>query len=127
MFPLLILLLLLGPVCYTTAAAVSQTAASINPFALTTVSYLPFSTVLPSTSFNNNASVLAQQVHQPDNETIASYSESGLCFVYLSHMFPGTYKDGWNRDKELEPCKNYCQKDDATNGYGVSHRFCIPL
>lgn len=104
MFPLLVFLLLLfGPVCYTGAVAVNQTASHLPPL----------QSLLPPIAF-------FPQDHQPDNETIAAFSKSGICFVYLSHMFPDSYKEGWNRDKELEPCKTYCQQDDASNGYGVS-------
>lgn len=56
--------------------------------------------------------------HQPDNETLASFSESGECMAYLGR-FLTDYPEQWNRNKSLVSCQNYCGKDASSDGYGV--------
>lgn len=66
-------------------------------------------------------SILSLEVRgdrQPDNETLAYYSKAGACFAYLGR-YTTDYHEGWNRDKELEPCQTYCQKGDPSSSFGV--------
>lgn len=56
--------------------------------------------------------------HQPDNETLASFSESGECMAYLGR-FLTDYPEQWNRNKSLVSCQNYCGKNPLSDGYGV--------
>lgn len=57
--------------------------------------------------------------HQPDNETLASFSQTGECMAYLGR-FLTDYPEQWNRNKSLVSCQNYCGQDPASDGYGVS-------
>lgn len=53
-----------------------------------------------------------EENHQPDNETLASYAASGLCYSY----FEG-YR---NHEKSVQPCKPWCATQNNSVGYGVS-------
>ena len=58
-------------------------------------------------------SLVARQ--NKDSQVQASFAKQGLCFSYLK---------GGNRDKELGPCKIWCEKENEkqgkkSTGYGV--------
>lgn len=103
---LLSLLGILSPVLATTQVTSIVSAAPVNTSDL-------LAPALLSTNIINTF------VHQPDNETIASFSQSGLCMAYLGRILPG-YEENWNRNKSLSSCQNYCSKEASSDGYGVS-------
>lgn len=91
-------------------------------FSLETVPSIPTlpannSDLLAPASLVNNITNIFD--HQPDNETLASFSQSGYCMAYLGR-FLVDYPEQWNRNKSLVSCQNYCSKDSSSDGYGVS-------
>ncbi|CAN8099201.1 unnamed protein product [Discula destructiva] len=117
-----LLLLLLGASSSSNAAANSYLPTLVNFLPATTTSGLPIQTLPIDRAFDPTMGLneLDPMDHQPDSETIAAYSLSGQCFSYLGRLLPEDVNEAWNRDKELEPCKNYCQNSDPENGYGCN-------
>lgn len=88
-------------------------------FSLSTVPSIPANSsgLLNLASLANNINNVFD--HQPDNETLASFSQTGECMAYLGR-FLTDYPEQWNRNKSLVSCQNYCGQDASSDGYGVS-------
>lgn len=117
MFSLVLMLLFTQLGIFGPAAVVVQATALVSSLPANN-SGLVVPVALP-TNNTNLTSALATLAHQPDNETIASFSKTGTCMSYLGRLLTD-YPEDWNRNKSLVSCQNWCSTTDASSdGYGV--------